>query len=333
MAALIAAAKSEGRLNLIGVPRTLAGYGAIIDAFAAKYGITVDSADSDGSDAAQINAITSTKGASSAPDVVDVGVPFAQSAGWAGDFAPYEVSTWTDIPDADKDPDGLWYADYGGYISIGCDAAKLNAPCPTTISQLDNPAYAGDVALDGDPTTSSAAFEAVWAAALANGGSAGNIQPGIDFFQKLSAEGIFTKLAATPATITAGQTPIVLDWDYLNLDNAASLKAQGVTWTTSYPSDGLLSAYNAQAISINAPHPAAARLWEEYLYSASGQNGRLQGYARPVELPSLQQAGTADQTALALIPTVPDPDPFAPSPAQVTAADAQLDRNWPTAVG
>ena len=335
MAALVAAAKQEGTLNLIAVPRTWAGYGAIIDAFTAKYGIKINSENPNGSSGDEINAVKSTKGQSSAPDVVDIGNSYALSGAQEGDFAPYKVATWSDIPDAQKDAGGLWYSDYGGYVSIGCNAAKVGGTCPTTIKALDNPKYKGDVALNGDPTSANAAFEAVWAAALANGGSASNIQPGIDFFHKLNSEGIYNKTKVTPATVQSGETPIVLDWDYLNLGNAAALKKAGVTWTTVDPSDGLVAAYYAQAVSINAAHPAAARLWEEFLYSqdlSAGQNGWIKGFARPIELPAMQTAGTADKTAVAKLPVVNDPTPFNPTQAQITTAKAVVTQKWAAAV-
>lgn len=337
MDALVAAAKKEGTLNLIAVPRDWAGYGPIIDAFSAKYGIKINSENPDGSSGDEITALKSTKGQDSAPDVVDVGNSYALSGAQEGDFAPYKVATWSDIPDALKDSGGLWYGDYGGYISIGCNATKV-ATCPKTIKDLDNPAYKGEVALNGDPTTANAAFLAVWAAALANGGSATSIQPGIDFFKKLNSEGILNKTKATSATRQSGETPIVIDWDYLNVGAGAALKAANVNWTTSDPSDGLVSgpsAYYAQAVSINAAHPAAARLWEEFLYSQDpdgGQNGWLKGFARPVELPAMQKNGKADPTALAAIPSVNDPNPFNPTADQVTAAKAVVTANWAAAV-
>jgi putative spermidine/putrescine transport system substrate-binding protein len=335
MDALVAAAQKEGTLNIIAVPRTWAGYGAIIDGFTSKYKIKINSENPDGSSGDEINAIKSTKGQSSAPDVVDVGNSYALSGAQDGLYAPYKVATWSSIPDAQKDSGGLWYSDYGGYISIGCNAKKVGGTCPKTIKDLDNPAYKGDVALNGDPTSANAAFEAVWAAALANGGSADNIQPGIDFFKKLNSEGIFNKTKVTPATVQSGETPIVLDWDYLNVGNAATLKKSGIDWTTVDPADGLVSAYYAQAVSINAAHPAAARLWEEYLYSqdsTGGQNGWLRGFARPIELPAMQTAKSADATALAAVPPVTDPSPFAPTQAQVTAAKAVVTQKWPAAV-
>jgi putative spermidine/putrescine transport system substrate-binding protein len=335
MAALVAAAQKEGTLNLIAVPRTWAGYGPMIDAFTAKYHLKINSENPDGSSGDEINALKSTKGQASAPDVLDIGNSYALSGAQEGDFAPYQVATWSSIPDAQKDSGGLWYSDYGGYIAIGCNAAKVGGTCPKTIKELDNPKYKHDVALNGDPTSANAAFEAVWAAALANGGSADNIQPGIDFFHKLNSEGIFNKTKVTPATVQSGATPIVLDWDYLNVGNAAALKKASITWTTTVPSDGLVSGYYAQAISINAAHPAAARLWEEFLYSqdpTGGQNGWLRGFARPIELTAMQQASTADAAALAAVPPVTDATPFSPTQAQVTAAKNVVTQKWAAAV-
>ena len=223
----------------------------------AQYGIKITSENPDGSSGDEINALKSTKGQASAPGrrrrrQLLSPCPAPRS----GLYAPYKVATWADIPAAQKDSGGLWYSDYGGYISIGCNASQGQGSCPTTIKDLDNPAYKGQVALNGDPTSANAAFEAVWAAALANGGSADNIQPGIDFFHKLNPKGIFNKTKVIPATVQSGATPIVLDWDYLNAGDAATLqKAKASPGRSSTRRDGLVSGYYAQAISINAAAP------------------------------------------------------------------------------
>ncbi|WP_375483703.1 ABC transporter substrate-binding protein [uncultured Jatrophihabitans sp.] len=334
MAALVSAAKKEGKLNVIALPPTWANYASIIAGFTKQYGIAVTSENPDGSSGDEINALKSTKGQASAPDVVDVGNSYALSGAQDGLYAPYKVASWNDIPTGQKDSDGLWFSDYGGYISIGCNATKIKT-CPTTIKQLDNPAYKGAVALNGDPTSANAAFEAVWSAALANGGSATNIQPGIAYFKKLNSEGIFNKTKVTPATVASGATPIVLDWDYLNAAETSALKAKNITWKVTDPSDGLVSGYYAQAINIGAPHPAAARLWEEYLYSqkaTDGQNGWLAGYARPIELVAMQSNGSANKALVAKIPPVTDSNSFNPSQAQITAAKAVVTAKWASAV-
>ena len=53
--------------------------------------------------------------------------------------------------------------------------------------------------------------------------------------------------------------------------------------------------YYFQAINKDAPHPAAARLWQEFLYSDEGQNLWLKGGARPVRADAMVKAGTDRQ--------------------------------------
>jgi putative spermidine/putrescine transport system substrate-binding protein len=331
MDALVAAAKKEGKLNVITLPKTWANYGAIMDAFTAKYGIKITDDNPDGSSQDELNAIKQLKGTDRAPDVVDVGQAAAISGASDKLFAPYKVATWASIPDAQKDAAGTWFNDYGGFISIGYDADKVKVP-PASLKGLDDPQYKNQVALNGDPTKANAALSGVYAAALANGGSLDNIQPGLDFFGKLKSSGVFVPVQATQATIQSGQTPIVLDWDYLNASAATTLAGKGIHWKVVVPSDALFGGYYNQAVSAYAPHPAAARLWEEFLYSTEGQNLWLKGQARPVELDALTKAGTADTTALAALPTVSGTPSFA-SLDQVKKAKDLVVAGWAKATG
>jgi putative spermidine/putrescine transport system substrate-binding protein len=331
MDALVAAAKKEGTLNAIALPPDWANYGAIIAAFEKKYGIKVADENPDGASQDEINAITSRKGQGRAPDVVDLGNSFALSAASQGILAPYKVASWDDIPAAQKDPNGLRYDDYGGYVSIGCDAKAVKV-CPTTFADLLKPQYKGQVALNGDPTKSGSAFGGVFAAALANGGSLDDIQPGLDFFHKLKASGNFNPVESTPATVEKGETPISIDWDYLNAGYAKEFAAKGLDWKVTVPSDGQYAQYYSQAINKYAPHPAAARLWEEFLYSTEGQNLWLQGFSRPAEMQAMQQKGTIDQAAAAKLPPVTGAPQF-PTTAQVDAAQKAVLAGWSKAVG
>ena len=331
MGALVAAAKAEGSLNVIALPRTWANYGAIMDAFTAKYGIKITDANPDGSSQDELNAVKQLKGTGRAPDVLDIGQAAAVNGAAGNLFAPYQVTTWADIPAGQKDATGLYYNDYGGYISIGYDADKVKTP-PTSLKSLDDPQYKNQVALNGDPTKANAALSGVYAAAIANGGSLDDIQPGLDFFAKLKTHGVFVPVEATQATIQSGQTPITLDWDYLQASAAAGLEAKGVTWKVVVPSDALFGGFYNQAISATAPHPAAARLWEEYLYSTDGQNLWLKGQARPAELTAMQTAGTADATALAALPPVTGTPQF-PTQTQITTASTLVVANWAKATG
>ncbi|MFG2462284.1 ABC transporter substrate-binding protein [Streptomyces sp. NPDC048523] len=330
LAALEKAAKKEGTLNAIALPRDWANYGALIDGFRKKYGIKVAVENPDGSSQDEINAVTSRKGQTRAPDVLDLGSSFAISAAQQGLLAPYKVASYGDIPTGQKDPQARWYNDYGGYISIGCDAKRVKT-CPTTFADLLKPQYKGQVALNGNPTKSGSAFGGVYAAALANGGSFDDIQPGLDFFAKLKKNGNYTPVESTPATVEKGETPISIDWDYLNAGYADEFKSKGVDWKVTVPSDGQFSQYYSQAVNKGAPHPAAARLWQEYLYSAEGQNLWLKGYARPALMTAMEKAGTLDKAAAAKLPAVSGTPKF-PTEAQQDKAKTVLGQGWAKAV-
>ena len=183
-------------------------------AFTAMYGIKITDANPEGSSANEISAINELKGKSTAPDVVDVGSSFAVSGDASGLWAPYKVATWNDIPAAAKAANGDYYADYGGYVAIGYDPSKVKTP-PTSFKSLLNPIYKNQVAIDGDPTQTGSAFAAVYAAALANGGSLSNIAPGVAYFKQLKSVGNFVPTEGTPATVQSGATPILVWWDYL----------------------------------------------------------------------------------------------------------------------
>ncbi|MFJ9249465.1 ABC transporter substrate-binding protein [Streptomyces sp. NPDC101776] len=329
-AALVKAAKKEGALHIIAVPRDWANYGAIIDGFTKKYGIKITDENPDGSSQDEINAVTSRKGQDRAPDVLDLGSSFALSAAQQGLLAPYKVASFDQIPEGQKDPKGQWFNDYGGYISIGCDAKRVKT-CPTTFADLLKPQYKGQVALNGNPTKSGSAFGGVYAAALANKGSFDDIQPGLDFFAKLKKNGNYTPVESTPATVEKGETPISIDWDYLNAGYADEFKSKGVDWKVAIPSDGQYAQYYSQAINKDAPHPAAARLWQEYLYSAEGQNLWLKGYARPALMTSMESAGTLDKTAAAKLPQVSGTPSF-PTEAQQSKAKTVIASGWAKAV-
>ncbi|MEO6084225.1 MAG: extracellular solute-binding protein [Umezawaea sp.] len=324
---LVEAAKKEGALNVIALPPDWANYGEMLKAFTAKYGIKVDSAQPDGSSADEIKAAQQLKGGDRAPDVFDLGLNVAVAN--KAMFAPYKVATWEEIPAELKDGEGLYYGDYGGFMSIGYDAGKV--PAPTKVEDLLKPEYAGKVALNGDPTQAGAAFTGVMMASLGSGGSADDIAPGVEFFKKLKAAGNFLPVDPSPATIESGQTPVVIDWDYTNAAQTVKLAGK-VDWKTVVPTGAQIGAYYNQAINKDAPHPAAARLWQEFLYSDEGQNIYLQGLSRPVRLEAMTKSGKADSAAAAKLPKTEGKQVFQ-TQEQADKAKQVLTATWAQAVG
>ena len=324
MDALVKAAEKEGKLNVIALPPNWANYGNIITAFQDKYDIKITSDQPDGASQDEINAANQLKGTDRAPDVFDLG----QSVALANTdmFAPYQVTTFADIPAEFKDPDGAWVNDYGGYMSVGYNSTKV--PEVTSLDDLLGSDFKGKVALNGDPTAAGAAFSGVVMASVANGGSADDIKPGVDYFKKLKDAGNFLPVDPTAATIESGQTPVVIDWDYLNA--AESSKVDG--WQVFVPENAPIAGYYFQAINADAPHPAAARLWEEFLYSDEGQNLWLGGGARPVRADAMVDAGTIDEKLYAALPEVSG-TPVIPTNEQTEKMAAYLADNWAKAVG
>ncbi len=323
---LIADAKAEGQLNVIALPPTWANYGAIIDAFSKKYGIKVNSANPNGSSQDEVDAVKQQAGTKAAPDVLDVG----QSVALANTalFTPYKVATWDDIPTDQKEATGLWYQDYGGFMAIGYDSAKFGDI--TSVQDLMDPKFKNAVALNGNPTQANAALNGVMMVNLAVGGSLDDISQGVDFFHQLKQAGNFVPVQATSATVKAGTTPVVIDWDYLNATHGSDVS----TWKIFLPSNAILGGYYNQAINKDAPHPAAARLWEEFLYSqdaSGGQNLWLAGGARPVEQAAMTTNGSINQADASKLPAVTGTPVFM-SGDQSTAASTYLASNWAQAI-
>ncbi|HUZ65161.1 MAG TPA: extracellular solute-binding protein [Acetobacteraceae bacterium] len=327
-AALIKAAKAEGGLNTIALPPDWANYGAIISTFEKKYGIKITNAAPDDSSAQELQSIRSMKGQSRGPDVVDVGPAFALIGVSQGLFTPYKVATWDSIPANMKDPGGMWYGDYFGLVSFGINRSVAKT-APQTWADLKKPAYKGMVALNGSPLGAGAAFAAVFAASIANGGSLDDIMPGIKFFAELAKLGNFNPSAATSASLVSGQTPVVVNWDYLNL--AQAKKSKGMTKIDTVIPEGATpyGAYYCQAISKFAPHPKAAALWQEFIYSDEGQLLYLEGFAHPARFSDMVKRGVVSKALMAeLPPAAPYAKALFATNAQTKKAQAALSANW-----
>lgn len=329
--ALVKAANAEGQLNVITLPPSWANYGAIIAGFEKKYpGIKINSANPDGSSADEIAAAQAQQGQDTAPDVFDIGTAVLQAN--LDMVAPYKVANWADIPDNFKDASGKWYYDYTGLMSIGYDSTVIKK-APSSIKDLLGADYKGKVAIKGDPTQANEAASAVYMAALQNGGSADDIQKGVDFFHDLKAAGNFLAVVPSQATVVSGETPVVIQWSYNNLAWGAAGGSTGNSnfKTVVLPGTALGSYYN-QAINADAPHPAAARLWEEYIYSPEVQNLYLASGAYPATLAAMTANKTVDQKVLAAVGAAPA-DFVQLTADQATKAAGVLKSKWAAAIG
>jgi len=328
MAGLEAAALAEGKLNVIALPPDWANYGEVIAAFQAKYpGITIDQQNPEGSSAEEIAAADTNKGTDVAPDVFDLGSSVALSS--TAYFAPYKVAGWDDIDADKKESTGLWVNDYTGTMVVGYDSTQFGDI--TNIDDLLDPKFAGVVALNGNPTEAGAAFNGVVMAALAKGGSLDDISAGVTFFKAVKDAGNLYTGNPTKATVTNGETPVLFDWSYNQVGYKNDLEKEGVDWKLFVPEGANIGSYYNQAINKDAPHPAAARLWEEFLYSAEAQNLWLKGGANPVLQEKMVADGTINQEYLDVLGTSAAPQ--IQTADQVTKAQDYLKANWSTVTG
>jgi putative spermidine/putrescine transport system substrate-binding protein len=343
MSALVAAAKAEGHLTVTTDPFTWANYGLLIPGFEKQYGIKVLDTNPNGTSADEINEINLyKKNPALEPDVLDLSVAFAQKAvnGEPGVFKGpiferYKLSEWNELPASWKDANGYWSYDYAGVVTIGYNADVIKTPV-TGWSSLLGSAFKNAVGLDNSPTSSGAGAGAVIAAAVDNGGSVSNVQPGLNWFKKLKTAGNFNPIEAGGA----GDGPMAdkavlatVDWSYLEQQWKVELaKSPGINWKVVVPSGQPYASYYAMAISSYAPHPAAARLWEEYLYGVSGANIRAESGAVPSTWQTMVKNGTASAAAKAAIPTF-STAPVIATPNDVTNDVALIEKDWQSAVG
>ena len=330
LAPLVAAAEQEGNLTVIALPHDWCNYGEALATFTSRYAITLNELNPDAGFADQVAAIKATPdGGPDAPDVIDVAPSFAASAKAGKLLAPYKVASWDTIPAAAKDPAGTWYGDYYGVLAFETNTTAKAVP-PADWADLLDPARAGQFSLPGDPRVSGQAIEIVYAAALANGGSLDNAQPGLDWFAKLKKAGKLSPTIAAPDTIDNGATPLTMRWTYNALahrDRADGAPEIDVT----VPATGRLGGFYAQAISAFAPHPNAARLWMEFLYSDEGQNVWLKGNCHPIRFDDLEARNAIPPDVLASLPDTAGT--VFPTLAQLNAASGVITSTWDTVVG
>ena len=334
---LIAGAKAEGSLTTIALPHDWCGYGGVIESFKAKYPfLTVNELNPDAGSADELEAIRANKDnkGPQAPDVIDVGFSFGPQAKSEGLLAPYKVSTWDTIPDNVKDADGYWYGDYYGVLSFAVNK-DLVEDNPLDWPDLLKPEFANSVALAGDPRASNQAILGVYAAGLSGGGAAGAEAgaKGLEFFAQMNKAGNFVPVIGKSGTLAQGATPVVVWWDYNALSGRDAL-AGNPPMDVVIPASGVVAGVYVQAISAFAPHPNAAKLWMEHLYSDEGQLGWLKGYCHPIRFQDLATRGVIPQE---LLDALPPPEAYEnavfPTIEEQAAMKTVVTEGWDKVVG
>lgn len=317
------------KVNLIALPDEWANYKGILQSFRDKYpGVENPVASPDASSKEEMEAVETLAGQADMPDNVDVSPAIAQEMTDKGLFEPYVLTVDAEVPAGLKDANNNWTAAYYGIMAIVTNTTIVPT-APKTFADLAKPEYEGLVALNGDPREAGSAFAAVMAASIANGGSADDIMPGIQFFADLKASGNLAANDVTKETVLSGETPIAIDWSYNVPGLKADLEAAGLTVEVNFPSDGIYGGFYGQGVVKNSPHQACSKLWMEHIFSDEGALGYLEGGAVPARIVSLTERGLVTEDKKANLP----PDELLAqvsflTPAQIAAAKDVLAEQW-----
>ncbi|MFL5625916.1 MAG: ABC transporter substrate-binding protein [Ktedonobacteraceae bacterium] len=331
MQTLITHAKQEGKLEAIGIPPEWADYKDILAGYTSKY-VPIDyKAEAEFSSAQELEVFKNSKQHPHG-DIGDVGFKFGPQAVKQGLVTPYKHAHWDDIPAELKDPNGNWCTEYWGAESFVINTDVVKNP-PTSFADLLNNNYKNMVGIDGDPRQANDAFIAVYSAALSQSKSLDDIQPGIDFFAQLKKKGNFTPARSSIANMTKGEVAIGIMWDYLGLGFRDQLAGKP-NLKVIIPSDGSIAGPYVSLVNKTAPHPFAARLWMEYLFSDEGQLFFLTGYAHPARYQKLVAANKIPSDLAAKLPSADQYTnvKFVTDLDKLTTASSVVTQNWQSQV-
>ena len=199
----------------IALPPDWANYGEIISTFSKKYGIPITSANPDASLGRRRTRPSGRSRATRGPRTCSTSARRSRSPARTRVSTPSTSRrTSSKVPRAMKDGRGFWVGDYWGVDLVRRQHAPSSATCPRSWKDLLKPEYKNKVALNGSPLTSGSAVAGVFSAAIANGGGAQNIGPGIDFFAQLKRRRQLHPRAGDAADDRLGPDP---DHDRLGL--------------------------------------------------------------------------------------------------------------------
>jgi len=279
----LAAAKAEGQYVSYGMSDDWVNLGAIFGEIESKFGLK--HVDTDMTSAEQITHLLAEKDAP-VMDIADIGYDFTGRLLENGLAASYKNASWDNIKPQYKDADGRWASSYWGAIAFLVNTDKVKV-APRTWNDLLKSEYK-DMVCSRDPRISSYATASVLAAAYANGGGEDNVQPGLDWFKQLRDSGnLRNGVVLNVASVQKGECPISLVYDF---DGFAKRDATGLPLQVIIPTDGTVGMLFAQYISAAAPHPNAAKVAIDFLFSEEGQHLLAEGYAHPTRDIALSDA-------------------------------------------
>jgi putative spermidine/putrescine transport system substrate-binding protein len=279
VAELERAARAEGKLASVGMPDDWANWRATWADLKRLYGI--EHVDTDMSSAEEIAKIEAERGNASV-DMGDVGFEFGAIAKARGITRAYKPSTWSQVPAWAKDPDGHWALAYTGTVAFAVNTKRV-ASVPRSWKAL----FEGNHrVLIGEVGRAAQSNAGVLAAAIALGGDETRLQPALAQFAKIAKAHRLITTNPAPALMERAEADVFVMWDF----NALSYRDKipnAADYEVLIPSDGSITSGYTTILNKNAPHPNAAMLAREYIFSDAGQLNLAHGNARPIRVDNL----------------------------------------------
>ena len=187
--------------------------------------------------------------------------PAANALGKKGFFVAFKPKNFDKVPDAAKDPNGLFVGQRLNMMTHYVRSDKVPAADePKTWNDLLNPKYKGKLVMT-DPSFTSLQVSVVGMMAKARGWG---------FYEKLQANDVMIVQGNQQVSdiLKRGERLIAVG----ALDSyAADLKKAGHPIKTLYPSDGVFVIPSPTSVVKGSPHPNAARLFAEFMIGNDAQ--------------------------------------------------------------
>jgi iron(III) transport system substrate-binding protein len=254
---LTAKAREEGTLTFYTSMATTES-GPLAKAFEAKYGVKVQLWRALSENVLQ-RALTEARGGRRAMDVVETNAPEVEALGREQVVAEYDSPHVADLPAWAIPPNRRWFSDRANLWVTGYNTGKVKREeLPATIEGFADPKWKGRLAIE--------ATDNDWMYGVVN--FMGE-ERGLELFRKLAAlkPDMRKGHILVAQLVAAGELAVCLTTYSGNVD---SIKAKGgpIDWVAVEP---LVGRPQAIAVARNAPHPAAALLFADFVLSPEGQ--------------------------------------------------------------
>jgi iron(III) transport system substrate-binding protein len=197
------------------------------------------------------------------PDAVSTG-DAAQFIAWKRSgliaaYVPDDVARH--IPAEHRDPDGFYATVRSSLCVIAYNTQLLNSTdAPKSFADLLDPKWKGRI-VKAHPSYSGTIMTSTYQMVR---------ELGWGYLEKLAQQQLLQIQSATdtPKKVVLGERPVMADG---NESNVLLLKETGQPIEVVYPVEGTPSIVQPSAVFVAAPHPNAARLFQNYLFTVEGQ--------------------------------------------------------------